>query len=373
MKILQIISSGGMYGAESVILDLCRGLDKGGNCGEIAVFANSSAPNLDLRDAALREGIKCHVIPCRGQVDRKAVQMIRDLVTSDGFDVVHAHGYKPDIYSYAALCQAGIPMVSTCHTWYDNDPLVYLYGVLDRFVLRSYDRVVAVSEEVRRRLLKAGVQTDKSVLIPNGIEMQSFSNAMPSLRPGAGDFKGILIGLVGRLAKEKGIDIYLRAVTQVLRAFPETAFVVVGEGPDRDNLQKLTDELGIGRSVSLLGRRSDMPSVYASLDLLVSSSRQEGLPIAILEGMASGLPIIATAVGEVPAVIEDGVSGILIPKEDPDALAEAIISLLRDDEKRRRLASGARRRARDKYSAARMTVDYLHIYESVVGTAAMVH
>ena len=109
-----------------------------------------------------------------------------------------------------------------------------------------------------------------------------------------------------------------------------------------------------------------MPSVYASLDVMVSSSRQEGLPIAILEGMASGRPLVATAVGEVPTVVVDGQTGLLVRAEDAGALAEAILSLLRDPELRRRFGAAAKQRVQDEYSAARMTLEYLRVYEEAI-------
>jgi len=122
--------------------------------------------------------------------------------------------------------------------------------------------------------------------------------------------------------------------------------------------------------VRLLGRRDDMPSLYASLDVMVSASRQEGLPIAILEGMASRLALVATAVGEVPAVILDGRTGVLVPAEAPELLAEAIIELLRDPAKRERLGSAARQLVEDKFSAERMTADYLRVYEEAIAAEA---
>jgi glycosyltransferase involved in cell wall biosynthesis len=139
--------------------------------------------------------------------------------------------------------------------------------------------------------------------------------------------------------------------------------VVVGEGPDREQLERTIDQLKIRGAVTMLGRRDDMPGVYASLDIMVSSSRQEGLPMAILEGMASSLPLVASAVGEVPTVVRDGVTGLLVPAEDVERLAAAMLELLRDEEKRRRFGAAARRLIEDEYSAARMTADYLRVYE----------
>jgi glycosyltransferase involved in cell wall biosynthesis len=306
------------------------------------------------------------LILCKGQIDRSAIANIRELAARTGADVVHAHGFKADIYVYLALRGTGIPFVSTCHTWYDNDVFVYCYGVVDRLALRKFARVVAVSEEVKGRLLKAGVGAEVISLIRNGIELQPFEDAVPALRRDFALDDTLIVGLIGRLSWEKGVDIFLRAVARVLVEFPRARFVVVGEGPDKDKLEQLVDELKIRESVSMLGRRDDMPSVYASLDVMVSASRQEGLPMAILEGMASSLPLVATGVGEVPTVILDGRTGVLVRAEDPDSLATKIVDLLRDRAMRERLGAAARRRVEEEYSAARMTNDYLCVYAEAI-------
>ena len=366
MKVLHVISSGGMYGAEAVILNLSRALNRGSHRSMLAVFSNLSNPNHQLHERALEEGIDSHLIACKARIDRTAIASIRELAIGTGADIVHAHGYKADIYVYFALRGVGLPFVSTCHTWYDNDVSAVLYGAVDRFVLRRYARVVAVSDEVKRRLLKAGVRENETHLIRNGIELRPFDDAVPSLRENLPLGSTHIVGLIGRLAAEKGIDISLRAAALVLIEFPRVQFVVVGDGPDRVELERLIDELNIRDSVSMLGRRDDMPSVYASLDVMVSSSRQEGLPMAILEGMASRLPVVATAVGEVPTVVLDGRTGVLVPAEDVDLLAAGILELLRDPAKRTRLGVAARQLIEEEYSAARMTADYLDVYAEAI-------
>ncbi len=366
MRVLHIISSSGMYGAEAVILNMSRVLNSGSHCSMLGVFSNSSNPNLQLHERATEEGIESHLILCKGQIDRSAIANIRELAARTGADVVHAHGFKADIYVYLALRGTGIPFVSTCHTWYDNDLFVYCYGVVDRLALRKFARVVAVSEEVKGRLLKAGVRAEVISLIRNGIELQPFDDAVPALRRDFASDDTLIVGLIGRLSREKGVDIFLRAVARVLVEFPGAKFVVVGEGPDKDKLEQLVDELKIRESVSMLGRRDDMPSVYASLDVMVSASRQEGLPIAILEGMASSLPLVAAGVGEVPTVVMDGRTGVLVPAEDPDSLAAKIVELLRDRAMREGLGAAARRRVEEEYSAARMTNDYLCVYAEAI-------
>ncbi len=363
MKVLHIISSGGMYGAEAVILNLSRTLKEGPHSSVLGVFSNSANPNLQLHETALKQGLASHLIPCKGQIDLGTIAAIRELANQSGADVIHAHGYKADIYVFLALRGLGIPFVSTCHTWYDTDLMVSLYGIADRFVLRKYARVVAVSEEVKQRLLKAGVREDKIRMVRNGIDLRPFDGVAPSLR---GADNALIVGLIGRLAWEKGVDVFLAAAAKVLAEFADVKFVIVGEGPDREKLERSIDELKIRDRVTMLGRRDDMPSVYASLDVMVSSSRQEGLPMAILEGMASSLPLVASAVGEVPSVVLDGRTGVLVPAGDVDALASGIGELLRDQAKRLRFGAAAKQLIQDEYSAERMTADYLRVYDEAI-------
>jgi len=225
---------------------------------------------------------------------------------------------------------------------------------------------VAVSDEVRQRLLKAGVRKEKILMVRNGIDLRPFDGALRSHQNGPTAKNALVVGLVGRLAWEKGVDVFLRAAAEVLVEFPETRFVVVGEGPDQEKLERLIDASLIRESVELLGRREEMASVYASLDVMVSSSRQEGLPMAVLEGMASGLALVATAVGAVPTVVVDGRTGVLVPAADAELLAAGIKDLLRSPEKRKRLGGAARRLIEEEYSAPRMTKDYLRVYEEAI-------
>jgi len=387
MRVLHLISSGGMYGAEAVILNLSRTLNQQGHASIVGVFSNASNPNLQLHEVALAEGIESHQIPCRGQIDRSVPLAIRSLAASMRAEVIHAHGYKADVYAWLAMrgsgSQRGIPLVSTCHTWYDDNPLGWLYGALDRRVLRRYQAVIAVSDDVRTRLLAAGVLANRIHFIRNGIDLRPFNNANtrpPSfvsastatadpLASGAADgtpnSQELLVGWVGRLTRDKGPDLFLRAIAQLRNRFPATRYIMVGEGPYRPECERLIAELAVGDLVQLLGQRSDMPAIFASCDLMVSSSRLEGLPMAILEGMAASLPWVAASVGAVPLAIRDGESGILIPPENVEILAASMARLMLHPEERARMGAAARTLAEREFSAERMTEDTLKVYAQV--------
>jgi glycosyltransferase involved in cell wall biosynthesis len=367
MRVLHLISSGGMYGAEAVILNLSTALNAGAeNRSLLGVFSNTAHPNLQLHHAALKAGVESHLISCRGQIDRSVPAALRELVRQTQADVVHAHGYKADVYTYLALRSTPTPLVSTCHTWYDNDLMVRLYGILDRWTLQRFDGVVAVSPEVQRRLLKAHVRQDRIRLIQNGIDLAPFAAAERIRELGRNQDAPLRIGLVGRLAPEKGVDIFLRAAVEIVRQRPATRFSIAGDGPDRAALEQLIVQLGLSRSTSLLGRTDDMPAFYSSIDIQVSASRQEGLPITLLEGMASGLPVVATSVGAVPQVVHDGETGLLVEAGNPVALAAAILQVIDDPSLRASLGDRGRRLIAAEFSADRMAAEYINLYRNVL-------
>lgn len=366
MKVLHVISSGGMYGAEAVILNLSRAMNESGHCSIVGSFANEPVPNLQLHERAQAEGLESYLIPCRGQFDRGVSARIRELVVQHGVDVVHSHGYKSDVYAWFALRGTGVPYVSTCHNWISNDWRTRLYGIVDRHVLCSFDAVVAVSVDVRRRLLGAGVKEQRVSLIRNGINLEPFLSAQHGDVTEVDGKVGGAVGLVGRLSPEKGVDIFLRAAALVLASLPELRFVIAGDGPEMDALKDLVDELGIRDRVDMLGRVEAIAELYGTLDVLVSSSRYEGLPMGLLEAMASGCAVIATPVGEVPTVIVDGQTGVIVPVEDVKGLAKAIAFLMRDGSKRFALGLAARALVQAEFSAGRMADDYVRLYESVI-------
>jgi glycosyltransferase involved in cell wall biosynthesis len=360
MRVFHLISSGGFYGAERVVLTLSKTLNDMGHPATIGVFHNAHVPNIEVATHAQSLNLPVQLIACGRRFDWGTVRTLRDVFESAAPEVLHTHGYKADTYGYLAARGSKIALVSTCHNWLDENLAVYLYGVLDRFVLRKFDMTVAVSEAVANQLRAGGVAEDKVRIISNGIDVEAFSNAQPTI---GRDASKCTVGLVGRLAPEKGIQFFLEAAARVLRSNPRVEFIVVGDGPERENLQQTAERLGVQSSVRFTGKLEDMPGVYASLDMLVSSSLKEGLPMTILEAMAAGRPVVATAVGAVPRLVLHEQTGLLVPPADAEALARAILRLLGGGELREKLACQGRQLIQDQFSAKAMAAQYVKVYE----------
>ena len=361
MKILHLVSSGGYYGKEAVIVNLCSALERLGCTSEVGAFLNSQAPNQDLVNRAHQEHLAARTFPCRGRLDLRAVGTIREHILSQQIDLVHTHDYKADIYGYLAARRTGRPVFATCHLWFCSTLQDRFYAGLDRLVLKHFDGVIGVSPPIGVTLQKANVSERKMAVIANGIDFSPFLGVEDTSadREFGND---LTIGLVGRLVRQKGHPILFAAARAILEKFPRAKFVLVGEGPDRRQLEAQAQELGIAGSVYFAGFRDNMARVYASLDLMVMPSLDEGLPMTLLEAMAAKGVVIASAVGAVPEVIEHGKNGLLVEPGNSGDLQQAILSVLQDSSLRHRIAENARQSV-SRFSSERMARNYLDFYE----------
>jgi glycosyltransferase involved in cell wall biosynthesis len=355
-----------MYGAESVIVSLCKWFSAERHRCAVGVFLNRSNPIPELHRICEQQGIESHLIQANGRLDTTAIKGIRKLACSTSFDVVHSHGYKADVLVYLALRRTILPYVATCHSWLDDDLKARVYGYLDRRILSRYSRIAAVSAEVERRLQCAGIQRERIELIGNGINVQSFELGEHRNPDKCDRQPDLAVGFVGRLSYEKGPDVFIRAARNVLQQHNRVQFQLAGVGPERSSLEQLVRDLGVEDKIRFLGHVRDMPALYREFDIMVSSSRREGSPVAVLEGMACGLPVIATSVGDVPKMIDHGHTGILVPPEDPGQLSQAILELLRNPPGRQQLGQSAKMCVKERFSAERMGSDYLEFYRRAV-------
>jgi glycosyltransferase involved in cell wall biosynthesis len=281
-------------------------------------------------------------------------------------NILHPHGYKADLYAFAASWPGRAALVATCHNWPSNLLKMRMYAALDRLVLRRFDQVIAVSDFASDILHRWGVHPDRVSTIYNGVELERFDRAVPTLRNEISPKGYSLVGFVGRLVSDKGGAFLLQAAQQVIAARPNTMFVLVGEGPARTEWEALATKLGIGKQVAFAGVRKDMPGVYASLDMVVLPSLMESMPMCLLEAMASGKPVVATRVGAVSKLVSSEENGLLLESGDKSGLVDAMLRLLGDPVFASRLGQNGRERVVQHFSAAAMARCYIRQYERVL-------
>jgi len=366
MRILQLISSAGYYGAENVLLCLAESLRSSGHENVIGVFRNQHKPNTQIADRARAAGLETVIIPCRSRIDREAVAAIRECIKTKEIDLLHTHGYKSNIYGIKAARAARIPLVATCHNWPGLTLPLRLYSILDRIALHRANHIVAVSDNVRKRLRRFAIPASKITVIQNGIDTARFASANPALRQEFHLNGKTVIGAVGRLSSEKGHSFLLRAVARIAEEFPNLAVVFAGSGPEQPALESLARELKLENKVVFAGFRQDVPEVYASLDIFVLPSLQEALPLTLLEAMAAGLPVVASHVGDVRKIVVSGESGLLAEPGSADSLYRALAELLRQPALRDTLRAKGRTVVSTSFSVQRMATRYLQVYESVL-------
>jgi glycosyltransferase involved in cell wall biosynthesis len=366
VNILQLISSEGYYGAESMLLALARTLPALG-CGSIVgVFRDSRSYCGELERRAAQLGLQVETVPCAGRWDWKTVGRLRELVEAHDVDVLHTHGYKADVYGYAAARPNRVALVATSHNWPSRLWSMRAYAAIDRLALRHFDRVATASGPVVEILSRWNVPARKLKTIPNGVDMEPFLAPAPSPRAELGGASERLIGFVGRLVPDKGGALLLSAAQAVLAAYPNAKFVFAGEGPARAEWEALAARLGIASNVVFAGRRDDMPAVYASLDIVVLPSFKEAMPMCLLEALAAAKPVVATAVGAVPKVVIPGVTGLLCEPGDGHALSMAILRLLRDPELGRTLGSHGRAHVARHFAAEVVGRSYIGLYQEAL-------
>lgn len=297
-------------------------------------------------------------------------RVLRELRT----DVLCTHGYKADLIGLVAATRLGIPIVAISHGWTYESRRVRFYEAIDRFFLRRMDRVVCVSEAQAGKVRLAGVPSERVVVIRNAIRPERFESLNAEYAGHLhswfdGPF-GRLVGAAGRLSPEKGFAVLVEAAEIVAQSDPSVRFVLFGEGRLRPDLERRLGASQLEKAFVLAGFRGDIDQFLPHLDLLVLPSYTEGLPNVILEAFAAGVPVVATAVGGTPEIVEDGVNGRLVPPGDPHSLAQSILEVLGDEERRRTMGLRGRERISREFSFASQGDSYLRLFQDLVGRNA---
>jgi glycosyltransferase involved in cell wall biosynthesis len=315
-----------------------------------------------------------HDLDARRLLDFRALRRLLSLIRRGGFDLVHAHGQDAAIMGSWARRFVGFRLMVTRHVLEEpvGDLRQRLRAHLALAALRRADAPVAVSRAAADSLATlASIPPDRIRIISNGIQLERFDPAFcgrqrAALRESLGvGHSDPLVVMPAVLRPGKGHDVLLASVPRVLERFPGTRFVVAGGGELEGEL--MTKAEGLGPAVLFLGHRPDIPNLLAASDLVVLPSRSEALPTVAMEAAAAGRAMVASRVGGVPEVVEDGVTGMLVPPGDPRALSDSISVLLADPTRRQALACAARRKALEEFGIEAQVERTLELWHEVAG------
>lgn len=359
---MQVVLSLAQGGSETLARDIALGLDAGRWKASICALDAGGPLLVDLE----RADIPVHITGRRPGFDWRLVPRLWHLFRREGVDLVQTHHLAPLIYSALAARMAGAALVHVEHDRFSFAPAEARRRL--RLLSRLCHRVVVVGDDIRDFFVKVGgLSADKLTVIHNGVDVRRYSPVpsypRSSLKLPA---RGRLVGHVARLDPAKDQSTLLHAFKRVLSVHANTHLVMVGDGPRRHELEQAAAVLGIAEHVIWLGRRPDVPDLLPHFDVFALSSVNEGLPLALLEAMACARPVVATAVGDVPTVVEHAATGLLVPPADPKGLADAITTLLDRPAHARALGASARGLVESRFNLAGTIKRYEMLYEALV-------
>ena len=296
---------------------------------------------------------------------RQLIGMIR----KNRIDVLQTHGFKPTFLAFVAKLFCRVKWICFMHGATTENLKVRLYNLADSILQRAADRTVLVSEAQRSKIL-GGRDRRRVVVLHNAVDLDNpmpISRGAPPLRRRLNlrDSDQVVI-TVGRFSPEKGMDVLLDAFALLARRIENAHLVLVGDGQERPKLEAQAGSFRLNGRVHFVGSCETPGDYVADADVFVLPSRSEGIPNAVLEAMAMGKPVVATAVGGVPEIITDGVSGRLVPAERPDLLAEGLAEVLTDRELYQQFAIEGKRRVREAFSVQARVGKLQDLYREVL-------
>lgn len=365
ITVLHVIDTGGPGGAETVFLKTCLRLDAR-QFRSIPVVSRDGWLAQQLRSG----GIEPRIVSARGSLNVSYLRKLLGIVRQERVDVIAAHLYGSAIYCNLAGLLGGRPVVAILHGQTDIQKSDR-FSSFKRLLVRRSSAIVFVSEKLRADLAaRLGAAPGKCRVIANGVDPAEFdSRKDDTLRRELGLQPGdILVGAVGNIREPKGYDVFLLAAQRLRQRSARYRFVIAGEGGNalHERLLQQRRDLGLDEVVTFLGLRKDAPRILRNLDIFVLSSTTEGFSLACVEAMSSGVPVVATRSGGPEEIVEDGVSGLLVPVRDPGALAAAITSLTDHPAQARALTECALQRVKDRFTISTMLRSYEQLFQGLV-------
>lgn len=359
-------------GAEVLAGDLARRL--GDRYRSVFLCLDGIGP---LGEQLISEGFEVLALGRRPGLDLKVAGRLRAAAKRHSIALLHAHQYTP--FCYAALSRrlsASPPILFTEHGRHYPDERKTKRAWANRWLLKPTDRVSAVGQFVKQALIdNEGIAEGRIEVIYNGIDPDAFPPADTNARARARELIGVdddapLIMQVARFHPVKDHELSVRAFKQVVAHMPAARLCLVGDGGERPAIEALAAELGIHDQLMFLGVREDVSDLLPGADVFMLSSKSEGVSVTLLEAMATGLPIVATDVGGNAEVVEHDVTGLLSPREDDKALAENLVSLIRDPARRGAFGRAGRSRLLETFTQDRMHRQYAELYGRILGMGA---
>lgn len=302
----------------------------------------------------------------------RLISGVRRIIDDEGIDIVNSHLYKPTLTAVLAARGARRPpaVLSTIHGL--GSARTWRRRLLNRYFLRRIARIVAVCDAVRHDILRAHawLPAEKVVAIPNGLVYDRFPSETDKRAARAtipiDQKEGFWFGAVTRLQRGKNVHTLLAAFRSVAAAFDEARLVVAGTGPEKDRLEAMARSAGLGDRVAFIGFRKDIPEILRAVDCFVHTSLREGIPLALLEAMASGLPVVASDRGGIVEVFGRTDMGSMVDPEDPAAIAAAMTAMIKTgDDGRTAMGERSRQRALRHFRADKMVASLEELYEEV--------
>jgi len=366
MKIAHIIETPGTGGAESVLVDIATRLPP--EFTSIGIMMCESWTGAELA----KRGIPVTVMPLRKSFDLGWPLRFAKFLREHQIDAVQSHEFTANAYATAGARLAGVPIVCTIHGknyW----PHALYRRAAYRWVARNSRAFVAVSADLAQFTAETlGIPSARVTVLRNGIDTDRFARD-PAQRSrvraefGAKDSQTVLLAC-GELSEVKGHEWLIRAAPEIIARYPNVLVAIAGDGALRARLESLAAELGMAAHVRFLGFRRDVPALLSAADVFVMPSLSEGLPLAILEAMASGVPIVATRVGGMPQLIQTGQTGWLVAPSDAQDLARGILSAVEDEPARRRVTAAAHELCVRDYALENTVKAYAALYRGKDGS-----
>lgn len=359
LRVFHLIESLRPGGAEMLLLTAVQRLDPNKVCSTVGCLF----PPLDLKAQFEKAGAPIYHLGLDSRFDwRRGVWGLARLLRDLKIDILHTHLYYANIYGRISGWLARVPLVLTTlhsldYTYQDTGRLSFkLRKIVDRVTAQCMNTAhVAVSKAVRDDYVRHMPLKDVQVLY-NYIDCNLFPGEDGGARRiwremlGYTEADFVLLN-VGRLHAEKGQQYVIQAMEKILPSAPQVKLALVGDGPDDSLLKRLASEKNVAKAILFAGKQSDVKGMLAMADAFILPSHFEGLPIALLEAMAMELPVVASKVGGIPEVIEDGVNGLLVRPRDPGSIAEAVVSLYKEPRLRTMLGFRARKTIEQKFSS----------------------